>query len=1205
MISSASPVGLFGSVYHNRNSNSVINMQQQSSASGSSPFATYSSSSSSPQMGLDVEFGADPASGAFFQNEGRKHDDLKQMLDSNKDGLKLEAMKRIIGMIARGRDASDLFPAVVKNVVSKNIEVKKLVYVYLVRYAEEQQDLALLSISTFQRALKDPNQLIRASALRVLSSIRVSMIVPIVMLAIRDSAMDMSPYVRKTAAHAIPKLYSLDAEQKDELVTVIEKLLSDRTTLVVGSAVMAFDEVCPERVDLIHKNYRKLCNLLVDVDEWGQVIIINMLTRYARTQFVDPNADEPVESELKEKPDGATGENFYEESSTGDSSDASGKEKHKKSKRKAKSDTTKERTYSSSSSYHVDLDHRLLLRQTKPLLQSRNASVVMAVAQLYHHVAPRNEVQLIAKALIRLLRSHKEVQSVVLTCIASMSTKRKGIFEPHIKSFFVRTSDPTHIKLLKLDILTNLASASTIALILREFQTYISSSDRSFVAATIQAIGRCAASIKEVTETCLSGLVHLLSNRDEHVVAESVVVIKNLLQSKSAEHYEIISQMAKLIDYITIPAARASILWLIGEYNEKVPKIAPDVLRKIAKTFVDEEDVVKLQILNLGVKLFLTNPQQTSLLSQYVFTLARYDPNYDVRDRARFLRQFIFPANGRTTVLAQNARKIFLSSKPKPALESKYRERDHFQLGSLSHYLNMRATGYKDLPPFPTEALDASVRNIEGYMQESSTANAGAAGGAASGAATRTPQKQSNKNAHTPNDKNFFSESEKSSDYSESESSSSSSSSSSSDGESSESETDQVNDAAAANANRKSIADERKSVTTTVLVNAAASNGNNNVHLNVNNNGNKDTGTSDSESSSYGSSESSTDSGSGTEDGSESSESETESEKQRKFQRVKEKAKEAKAKEKENTTVVDATATAAPSKMNLDLLLDLDDIPPVGPVMTPSLGGFLTPATPLGGAVGLLPVNAANRIELVGPSHIEFKHRELLNKLSGHGLQVSYRFTRAPHLYSSAMVSIELQFVNLSNTEITNIHLSQQTLPTGMNLNEFAPMQCLQPQQMSTSVLGIDFNDSTHAVELEITTSAGKSRVTLKPPVGELVRSVQITESYFNEERTKLRGMNEHQSRLQLRRDAVDLVALKQRIFETINVAHIAGNEANNNLLYFVGQTMNSRSLVLITLDWQVAQGEQLALIVNCEKMVIGSMVLNELRNALSLAFQC
>jgi AP-3 complex subunit beta len=65
-------------------------------------------------------------------------------------------------------------------------QIKKLVYVYLVRYAEEQQDVALLSISTFQKALKDPNQLIRGSALRVLSSIRVPIIAPILMLSIKE-----------------------------------------------------------------------------------------------------------------------------------------------------------------------------------------------------------------------------------------------------------------------------------------------------------------------------------------------------------------------------------------------------------------------------------------------------------------------------------------------------------------------------------------------------------------------------------------------------------------------------------------------------------------------------------------------------------------------------------------------------------------------------------------------------------------------------------------------------------------------------------------------------------------------------------------------------------------------------------------------------------------------------------------------------------
>lgn len=64
------------------------------------------------------------------------------------------------------------------------------------------------------------------------------------------------------------------------------------------------------------------------------------------------------------------------------------------------------------------------------------------------------------------------------------------MFEPYLKSFFVRSNDPTHIKLLKLDIMTNLANETCISTILREVQTYISSTDKQFVAAAIQAIGR-------------------------------------------------------------------------------------------------------------------------------------------------------------------------------------------------------------------------------------------------------------------------------------------------------------------------------------------------------------------------------------------------------------------------------------------------------------------------------------------------------------------------------------------------------------------------------------------------------------------------------------------------------------------------------------------------------------------------------------------
>uniref|UniRef100_A0A672PJW2 AP-3 complex subunit beta n=1 Tax=Sinocyclocheilus grahami TaxID=75366 RepID=A0A672PJW2_SINGR len=605
--------------------------------------------------------------------------DLKEMLESNKESLKLEAMKRIVGLIAKGKNASELFPAVVKNVASKNIELKKLVYVYLVRYAEEQQDLALLSISTFQRALKDPNQLIRASALRVLSSIRVPIIVPIMMLAIKEAATDLSPYVRKTAAHAIQKLYSLDPDQKEHLIEVIEKLLKDKSTLVAGSVVMAFEEVCPDRIDLIHKNYRKLCNLLVDVEEWGQVVIIHMLTRYARTQFVSPWREDAVFDENSEK-------TFY--------------------------DSEEERRVDQSKPYIMDPDHRLLLRNTKPLLQSRNTAVVMAVSQLYWHLSPKHELSVITKSLVRLLRSHREVQYIVLQNIATMSIQRKGMFEPFMKSFYVRSTDATHIKTLKLEILTNLANEANISTILRELQTYVKSQDKAFVAATIQAIGRCATNISEVTDTCLNGLVLLLSNRDETVVAESVVVIKKLLQTQPSQHSDIIKHMAKLFDNITVPMARASILWLMGEYCEHVPKIAPDVLRKMAKTFTSEEDIVKLQTVNLAAKLYLSNSKQTKLLTQYILNLGKYDQNYDIRDRTRFIRQLIVP-NEKSGALSRYARRILMAPKPAPVLQSAFKDRDRFQLGTLSHTLNSQSNGYLELSDWPAVAPDQSVRIVE------------------------------------------------------------------------------------------------------------------------------------------------------------------------------------------------------------------------------------------------------------------------------------------------------------------------------------------------------------------------------------------------------------------------------------------------------------------------------------------------------------
>lgn len=46
--------------------------------------------------------------------------------------------------------------------------------------------------------------------------------------------------------------------------------------------------MCPNKFELLHPVYRKLCHLLADVDEWGQMAILAALQRYVRSQFTNP-----------------------------------------------------------------------------------------------------------------------------------------------------------------------------------------------------------------------------------------------------------------------------------------------------------------------------------------------------------------------------------------------------------------------------------------------------------------------------------------------------------------------------------------------------------------------------------------------------------------------------------------------------------------------------------------------------------------------------------------------------------------------------------------------------------------------------------------------------------------------------------------------------------------------------------------------------
>lgn len=75
--------------------------------------------------------------------------ELKSELNSDKKEKKREAVKKVIASMTVGKDVSALFPDVANCMQTDNLELKKLVYLYLMNYAKSQPDMAIIAVNTF------------------------------------------------------------------------------------------------------------------------------------------------------------------------------------------------------------------------------------------------------------------------------------------------------------------------------------------------------------------------------------------------------------------------------------------------------------------------------------------------------------------------------------------------------------------------------------------------------------------------------------------------------------------------------------------------------------------------------------------------------------------------------------------------------------------------------------------------------------------------------------------------------------------------------------------------------------------------------------------------------------------------------------------------------------------------------------------------
>jgi hypothetical protein len=251
-------------------------------------------------------------------------------------------------------------------------------------------------------------------------------------------------------------------------------------------------------------------------------------------------------------------------------------------------------------------------------------------------------------------------------------------------------------------------------------------------------------------------------------------VIRHLIQRDPNAHRTTVVRLAKHLDAATSPQARASIIWLVGEFAGLDPEnnIAADVLRILVKGFADEAEPAKLQIVLLAAKVYVhhlaanpppepkveepqpspslldnyqeeqggfrdehledtqqnAEPQEeekphiVEALYNYVLLLVRYDTSYDLRDRAR-----VYKALLATPTSTQLASLLLLAPKPVPHIPSPSETRKGYVLGSASLVVGDEGgvgglKGYEDLPRWVKEGEepDPALRD-EAVSTSSST----------------------------------------------------------------------------------------------------------------------------------------------------------------------------------------------------------------------------------------------------------------------------------------------------------------------------------------------------------------------------------------------------------------------------------------------------------------------------------------------------
>ncbi|EAU88578.2 adaptor protein complex AP-1 [Coprinopsis cinerea okayama7 len=484
-------------------------------------------------------------------------------------------LKKIVANITMGNDMSPLFPDVIHCLGTPLLEIKKMVYLFLVSYGRSSKPEQInMVIPFFLQDVTDRNPLIRALAIRTMSYIPIPVVTDALTENLRHCLRDRDPYVRKTAAICVAKLYAADPRraEKGGFVEMLRDLMLDSNATVVANAVAALTEIGDRPDGVIFRlnltTVNKLLAALEESSEWGQIYILDSLLRFVP-------------------------------------------EKHS--------------------------DAEIMAERIIVHLQHANSAVVLTTIKillyLMNYMENRQQIDYCCKKMGPPLGP--EVQYVALRNILLIIQRRPAVLKNDVKVFFCKYNDPIYVKLAKLEIMYRLARAENYAEVLTELYEYASEVDLDFVRKAVRSIGRLAIKVEPAADSCIDTLLKLIETGVSYVVQEAIIVAKDIFRRYPGKYEGIIPKLCEHLDTLDEPESKASIVWIIGQFANKIDN-ADELLEVLIDSFLDESVEVQLALLTAAVKLFIYKSKSETaknLVHKLLKWATEEVDNPDLRDR--------------------------------------------------------------------------------------------------------------------------------------------------------------------------------------------------------------------------------------------------------------------------------------------------------------------------------------------------------------------------------------------------------------------------------------------------------------------------------------------------------------------------------------------------------------------------------------------